>query len=62
MRYNPDTERGLSLEAINLECWEAVNRSLWDPSRTHLQPTIARVWDCQNGGWIDQARLVPVPV
>ena len=48
MRYNPETERGILLDEINRQCWQAV-----DQRRSHkpILPSPARVWDCQVGGW-----------
>lgn len=48
MRYNPETERGLTLEQISHSCWQAV-----DHLPLRLVPTPDRVWDCQRGGWIE---------
>lgn len=54
MRYNPETERGITLEKINQQCWAAVE-SLGEP--TAYAP--AKVWSCGTGGWI--TTLQPVP-
>jgi len=48
MRYNPETERGILLNDVNRQCWQAVDQ------RRNENPTLitlARVWDCRNGGW-----------
>jgi hypothetical protein len=48
MRYNPETERGILLDEVNRQCWQAVERR----QSENPQPIgFARVWDCRNGGW-----------
>ena len=51
MRYNPETERGITLEEINQQCWAAVERGRQNDGLLHFEEP-ALVWDCQNGGWI----------
>ena len=46
MRYNPDTERGILIEDIAAQCRQAILGSTPTPSHD-------RVWDCQNGNWIE---------
>ena len=55
MRYNPETERGITLEQISHSCWRAV-----DHLTTPRAAVQTRVWDCANGGWIDQVQFLPV--
>ena len=50
MRYNPDTERGISLDAIAEQCRNAILRDQPTPNSALIAvPT--RAWDCQRGGW-----------
>ena len=53
MRYNRDTERSIQLEAINRQCWQAVERS---QAQFQAAPAPARVWNCQTGGWTTPIR------
>ena len=47
MRFIPETERGITLEQVNADCWNAVN------SRPQTAPAApARVWNCKTGGWV----------
>ena len=46
MRYNPDTERGIKIEDFDTP---------WQPTAV-TYPEPERVWDCQNGHWIDNPR------
>ena len=56
MRYNPETERGITLDQINEQCWGAVARSAGP-----TEPALCRVWDCTNGrGWITTVQSVPI--
>ena len=45
MRFNPETERGLTIEGIAEQCRQAISRI---PSSTRPH---AQVWDCQAGRW-----------
>lgn len=51
MRYNPDTERGLTLDKIDTSVPDAAN----------LYPQPSEVWDCQNGHWIPNPVLAVEP-
>ena len=55
MRYNPETERGITLDQINAECWNAVAHH-----PRAVEPVIRQVWDCTNGGWITTVQSVPI--
>jgi hypothetical protein len=55
MRYNPETERGITLEQISQQCWAAVTNN--QPELTAIP---ARVWDCRNGGWIQTLQTTPI--
>jgi hypothetical protein len=46
MRYNPDTERSLNIDAIAAQCRTAV---LSRPGEPPSQPE--RSWDCSRGDW-----------
>jgi hypothetical protein len=56
MRFNPDTERGLSLEA-HVEESRRILKNLPKPKPAPF------VWDCTHGrGWILNPELTPVQV
>jgi hypothetical protein len=61
MRYNPETERGITLDDINAQCWAAVENARKNDGLLHFEePTL--VWDCSNGGWVAGSKPVALPV
>ncbi len=46
MRFNKDSERGLTFEAV------AVDLSNFPELRSN-----AKVWDCQRGGWVSSVNF-----
>ena len=53
MRYNYETERGIQLDEINRQCWNAVNSR---PQQQPAEPAPTKVWDCFAGGWTTVVR------
>ena len=52
MRFIPETEQAQLLPVIATQCANAVIRAAAPEPKI-----LTRVWDCQNGGWILNARV-----
>lgn len=53
MRYNPDTERGITIEKLEELGRNTILPPLKSPEREYL-------WDCTNGrGWVKNPNFIP---
>ena len=55
MRYNPETERGITFDALVEESRSIINNIAREEVLQWRQ-----VWDCHNGGWVTRQEFVTV--